>query len=83
MKVIVKPNKKQTKIISYNKEDNTYIIEVKGRPINNGVNIELIKFLSKHFKTNNIKIVKGLKSKEKIINIGQKDKFIFFFVLST
>ncbi len=69
MKVIVKPNKKQTKIISYSKEDNTYIIEVKGKPIKNEVNIELIKFLSKYFKTNKVKIVKGLKSKEKIIEI--------------
>jgi uncharacterized protein YggU (UPF0235/DUF167 family) len=70
MKVIVKPNKKQTKIISYDKENNTYIIEVKGKPINNEVNLELIKFLSKKYKTTNIKIIKGLKSKEKIIKIN-------------
>ncbi|MBS3146857.1 DUF167 domain-containing protein, partial [Candidatus Woesearchaeota archaeon] len=54
MKVLVKPNKKETKIISYNKENDTYIIEVKGKPINNEVNFELIKFLSKYFKTNKI-----------------------------
>jgi len=69
MKVLVKPNKKETKIISYNKENDTYIIEVKGKPINNEVNFELIKFLSKYFKTNKITIVKGLKSKEKIISV--------------
>ena len=69
MKVLVKPNKKETKIISYNKENDTYIIEVKGKPINNEVNFELIKFLSKYFKTNKIKIIKGLKSKEKIISV--------------
>lgn len=70
MKVVVKPNKKQTRIISYNKETNTYIIEVKGRPINNEVNLELLKFLSKYFKTNKIRISKGLKSREKIIEIN-------------
>ena len=71
MKLIVKPNKKETKIISYNKDSDTYIIEVKGRPINNEVNIELLKFLSRYFKTNKIKIIKGLKSREKIIAINK------------
>lgn len=70
MRVTVKPNKKQTKIISYNKDIDTYVIEVKGTPRNNEVNIELIKFLSKHFKTNDLKIIKGLKNKEKIVKIN-------------
>ena len=69
MKVIVKPNKKATKIINFDENKQTYIIEVKGKPINNKVNLELIKFLSKKYKTTNIRIIKGLKSKEKIIEI--------------
>jgi len=69
MKFIVKPNKKETKIINFDENKQAYIIEVRGRPINNEVNLELIKFLSKKYKTTNIKIIKGLKSKEKIIDI--------------
>ena len=67
MKVIVKPNKKETKIVSYNKDLDTYIIEVKGKPINNEVNIELLKFISKEFKISNPRIVRGIKRKEKFI----------------
>ncbi|HLC73157.1 MAG TPA: DUF167 domain-containing protein [Candidatus Nanoarchaeia archaeon] len=69
MKFIVKPNKKYTKIINFDENKQAYIIEVKGKPINNEVNLELIKFLSKKYKTTNIKIIKGMKSREKIINI--------------
>jgi len=69
MKFIVKPNKKETKIINFDEDKHAYIIEVKGKPINNEVNLELIKFLSKKYKTTDIKIIKGLKSREKVIDI--------------
>ena len=55
MKFIVKPNKKETKIINFDENKQVYIVEVKGKPINNEVNLELIKFLSKKYKTTNIK----------------------------
>ena len=73
IKIKVKPNsgKKEVQKIS----DDEYIVSLKERAENNKANIELIKLLSKELKvsSNNIKIIKGLKSKNKIIEIKNTD----------
>ena len=66
MKVIVKTNKKDSKVVSYNKDTDTYIIELKSKPIDSKANIELLKLLSNHLKKKFI-ISSGHKSKIKIL----------------
>ena len=65
IKIIVKTNKPETRITK--EEDNVIYLDVHSPPYDNKANIEILKFLKKHFKTN-LRIVKGLKSKEKIID---------------
>ena len=67
-KVIVKPNSKENKIEYFYKEKNAYRISIKAKPEDNKANVEVIKFLSKLLKKK-VRIVSGLKSKEKIIEI--------------
>ena len=69
-KVIVKPNSKENKIIDFNKDSNTYKIQIKAKPEDNKANIELIKFLSKELKKK-VRITSGFKSKEKIVEIAE------------
>lgn len=68
-KVKVKPNSKENKIVK--KNDNELLIFAKNRPIKNKLNEEIVKILAKHFKIspNKIFIIKGLKSKDKVIKI--------------
>lgn len=68
-KVKVKPNSKVSKIVK--KNDGELIIFAKNRPIKNRVNLEIIKILAKYFEISQsrIFIIKGLKSKEKVIKI--------------
>ena len=67
-KVIVKPNSRENKIEGLNIDKNAYMISIKTRPENNKANIQIVKFLSKLLKKK-VKIVSGLKSREKIIEI--------------
>ena len=46
-----------------------YKAYVKALPIKNQANIELLKLLQKHFKTSSVKIIKGQKSRLKLISI--------------
>jgi uncharacterized protein len=66
IKVIVKPNSKKNELF-YDEESKQYRINIKAKPENNKANIELIKFLSKRF--GKVKIVSGLTSKKKVIEI--------------
>ena len=65
LKIKVKTKQKETKIIS--ETDSEIILAVKSPPENNKANLDIIKFFSKQFKIK-IKIIKGLKSKNKIID---------------
>ena len=67
-KIIVKPNSKENRIEGFDKERNAYRVSIKVKPEDNKANIDIIKFLSKSLKKK-VKIVSGLKSKEKIIEI--------------
>ena len=65
LKLKVKPNSRKTEILR--EEGNEIVLAVKSKPENNKANLEVIKFFSKMFKTK-VKIVRGLKSKNKIID---------------
>jgi len=64
--VKVKPNSPETKIIS--EAPGEMVIEITAPAEQNKANIELIKFLSKKF-GKNVKIVRGLTSKKKTVEI--------------
>ncbi len=69
IKIIVKPNSPKNEIKSYDKERNAYRINIKAPPQKNKANIEITKFFSKLL-NKKVVIVKGLKSKEKIIHVS-------------
>ena len=71
VKVILKPNSPKNKIVKFDSERNAYIVEIKAPAHNNKANIELVKFLSRFLKKD-IKIIKGFKSREKILRISLK-----------
>ncbi|MBW2984516.1 DUF167 domain-containing protein [Candidatus Woesearchaeota archaeon] len=68
-KIIVKPNSSKNKIVGFDKEKQAYRIEIKAKPEANKANVEIVKFFTKLTK-NKVKIVKGLRSKEKILKIS-------------
>lgn len=65
-KIIVKPNSSRNEILGYDKERKVYRVNIKAKPENNKANVEIIKFFSRLLKKR-VSIVKGLKSKEKVI----------------
>ena len=65
-KIIVKPNSPKNQVITYDKDRKAYRVAIKAKPENNKANVEIIKFFSKLLKKQ-VRIVKGLKSKEKVI----------------
>lgn len=67
-KIIVKPNSRENMIEGFDSQRNAYIVHVKAKPEDNNANIEIIKFLSRYMKKR-VRIVTGLKSKEKIIEV--------------
>jgi len=69
MKIVtvkIKPGASETKILSQN--ENKLEVAVAASPEQNKANIELLKFLTKHFKSK-VKIIRGLHSREKIIKV--------------
>ncbi len=64
MKIKLHPNSSQEKIEEISKD--FYEVWLKEKPIDNKANKALEKFLKKHFKKK-VKIVSGLKSKNKIV----------------
>jgi uncharacterized protein len=67
--VRVKPNSSKQEVKKI--EDKSYVVSLKKPAEDNKANIELIKLLKKHFKVpvKDIKIIKGLKSRNKIVEI--------------
>ena len=49
-------------------KEGKYFLELNAKPKNNEANMELIKFFSKEFKIK-VKIIRGLKSKNKLIDV--------------
>ncbi|MCD6589743.1 YggU family protein [Candidatus Woesearchaeota archaeon] len=62
--VRVKPGKRENRIISSN--NNELVVEIAAPPVDGRANIELLKFLSKHFKKK-FRIVSGHNSRIKIL----------------
>lgn len=67
-KVIVKANMPKNEIVRFDKERGAYRVNIREKAENNKANIEIIKFFSKLLKKK-VKIIKGLKSREKILKI--------------
>jgi len=63
-KVIVKTNKPETRITK--EEDTVIYLDVHAPAQDNKANLEILKFLKKKYKTQ-FRIIRGLKSKEKIV----------------
>ena len=62
IEIKVKPNSREEKI-----EGNTvYLTE---KPDKNKANIELIKFLKKHYKAGSVRIISGLASRKKKVEV--------------
>ena len=66
--IIVKTNAPKNEIINFDEIKQTYKVNIKARPEKGEANLELEKFLSKHFKKK-IKIISGFKSKKKLISL--------------
>ena len=70
IKVKVKPNSGKQEVVKV--DEGEYVVSLKKPAQDNKANIELIKLLGKELNvgSKNIKIIKGLKSKNKIIEIN-------------
>ncbi|MBS3107611.1 YggU family protein [Candidatus Woesearchaeota archaeon] len=66
LSIKVKPNARKTEIKEI--KENVYHINIKAPAEDNKANLELIKFLSKHFKKE-VKIISGFTSKNKLIKL--------------
>ena len=68
LKIIVKPNSPKNQITGYNESRQALKVNIKAPPEKGKANKEIIKFFTKILKKK-IKITKGLKSKQKILEI--------------
>lgn len=69
IKINVKTNTKKTVITKLDSDTNTLHVDVCQKPENNKANIEIEKFLSK-LTNKTAKIVRGLKSKHKLVKLS-------------
>lgn len=76
-KVIVKSNSSKNEVLGYDEEREAYRVNIKAKPEDNKANIEIIRFFSKLI-GGRVRIMSGLKSKEKIIRVEKPEmqKFI-------
>ena len=70
LKIVVKTNAKSSEILRFDEEKQAYIVNVKSQPIEGKANREIVKLFHKRFKQP-VRIVHGLKSKEKVLEIGE------------
>ena len=68
IKINVKTNASKNQILSYDEAKQIYKVQVKAPPVNNKANMEVIKLFSKKF-GKSVFIVKGMKSKNKILKL--------------
>ena len=69
IKIIVKPNSTKNELLGFDKERDAYIVKTKAKAEKGKANTEIIKFFSKLLKKR-VEIVKGLKSREKILKLA-------------
>ena len=67
-KIIVKANSSKNEVLGFDKDKAAYRVAIKEKAENNKANVEIIKFFKKELKKD-VKIVKGLRSKEKVIKV--------------
>ncbi|NQV09027.1 YggU family protein [Candidatus Woesearchaeota archaeon] len=67
-KIIVKTCSPKNEIIGFDEEKQAYRVNIKAVPEKGKANIEIVKFFSKLLKKR-VEIIKGLKSREKILRI--------------
>ena len=67
-KIIVKPNSSKSEIIGYDKNKQALKVAIAAPAEGNKANIAVIKFFSRLYKKK-VTILKGLKSKEKLLKI--------------
>lgn len=68
LRVLIKPNSSENKILSYDSNKKALRISIRAPPEKGKANQELIKFISKLLKKK-IEIVKGLTSRKKVLKI--------------
>jgi uncharacterized protein (TIGR00251 family) len=68
LNIRVKPGSGKQSIESVGNK--SYKVSLKSLAVDNKANLELIKLMKKHLKKN-IKIIKGFKSKDKVIEVNQ------------
>jgi len=66
MKIIVKTNCSKNEVKDYDSVREAYKVEIEAKPVDGKANIEIEKFLSKHF-GKKLKIISGFKSKVKLL----------------
>ena len=64
MEIVVRPGKRKTEIVK--EENGVLYVDVNGKAENNEANEEVVRYFSKKF-GKDVKIIKGLKSKRKIL----------------
>jgi uncharacterized protein (TIGR00251 family) len=68
-RIIVRANATKNEIKGFDTEKGAYKVSIKEKAEGNRANIEVIKFFSRLLKKR-VRIIKGLKSKEKVLRIG-------------
>ncbi len=66
-RIIVKPSSPNNKVLGYDKAKKAYKVQIKAKPEKDKANIETVKFLSRLLKRK-VKIIKGFRSKQKILS---------------
>ena len=67
--IIVKANSRKSEIVSFDKEKNAYIVNVKAEPEKGKANQEVIRLFTREFKKQ-AKIVMGFTNKKKVIELS-------------
>ena len=68
IKIIVRPNAAKSEVIGYDIEKKAYRINIRSAPEKNKANLEIIAFFKKRYKLN-VRILRGLRSREKILEL--------------
>ena len=71
LRVLVKPRAKENRIVGV--EEDYLVIEVKASPTGGKANMELLRFLRKALNVSQIAIIKGMRSREKILFLREAD----------
>ena len=66
--IIVKAGQRKSEVVSYDSGREAFRVNIKEKAENNKANVEIVKFFKRQIKKD-VKIVKGITSKEKVIRI--------------